>query len=501
MLRETFTENGKVRGIPAADPRITAYKGIPFAAPPVGELRWRAPQPAKNWDGVLECFKFAPISMQEIPGEDPNAFYSKEWHVDPEIPMSEDCLYLNVWTPAKKADEKLPVMVWIFGGGMANGYPAEMEFDGERIARRGVILVSVNYRVNSFGFLTHPELTQAAKETGEVAGNFGLLDQRAGIEWVKRNIANFGGDPDNITVFGQSAGGRSSWAHVCSPMNKGLFKRAIPQSGAIADDFARYPTLEASHERGIKFLEKLGVSTIEEARKIDAKTLINKTLECSREIRWSPVLDGQFLVMDPIDAFKVGAYNDVAIMTGNTAGEGKMMVPTSVEGFENFVKRMYGDDAEYILEKANVKTDEDVLKAFDTPDFNRFEVGNKYVAWKNAKHGRTPIYCYRFNPEIPGDNAGSFHSSDLWFVFESLAKCWRPFVGKHYDLARQMCNYWTNFAKCGDPNGLDADGTPMETWRPVTEDDINVIYFGDTVKMEDCGPTELMMHFMEQIDK
>ena len=175
MLREVRVENGLVRGIPAADPRITAFKGIPYAAPPVGELRWRAPQPAADWEGVRDCARFGPIAMQETPGLDPNAFYSKEWHVDPEIPMSEDCLQLNIWTPAKSADEKLPVMVWIFGGGLYNGYPAEMEFDGERFARRGVILVSVNYRLNAFGFLAHPEIT---KECPEFPTNFGHLDQR-----------------------------------------------------------------------------------------------------------------------------------------------------------------------------------------------------------------------------------------------------------------------------------------------------------------------------------
>ena len=159
MLRQTVTENGAVRGFPGTDARITVYKGIPFAAPPVGENRWKAPQPAENWEGVRECYEFGPITMQAVPGINPDAFYAKEWHVDPEVPMSEDGLYLNVWTPAKRTDEKLPVMVWFFGGGFREGYAWEMEFDGERIAHRGVILVSVAYRVNVFCFLAHPELT------------------------------------------------------------------------------------------------------------------------------------------------------------------------------------------------------------------------------------------------------------------------------------------------------------------------------------------------------
>ena len=249
MLRETKTENGWVRGIPAADPRITAFKGIPFAAPPVGDLRWRAPQPAENWEGVRDCARFGPISMQETPGVG-GGFYDKEWHVDPDIPMGEDCLYLNVWTPAKSADEKLPVMVWIFGGGMTCGYTAEMEFDGERIARRGVILVSVNYRLSVFGYLAHPALTEEAKAHGEIGDNFALLDQQAGIRWVKRNIAAFGGDPENITVFGQSAGGRSTWMQVVSPTNKGLFQKAIVQSGALDSGIATYPDLSQAEKEG-----------------------------------------------------------------------------------------------------------------------------------------------------------------------------------------------------------------------------------------------------------
>ncbi|MBO7699825.1 MAG: carboxylesterase family protein, partial [Eubacteriaceae bacterium] len=228
MLREVKTENGWVRGIPAADPRITAFKGIPFAAPPVGELRWKGPQPAEDWVGVRECYTFGPIAMQKMPGLDPDNIYSREWNVDTNLDMSEDCLQLNIWTPAKSADEKLPVMVWFYGGGLQEGHPSEMEFDGERIARRGVILVSVNYRVNIFGFFAHPEITATAED--KCYTNFGSYDQRYGLMWVKRNIAAFGGDPDNITIFGQSAGGFSVVAQMCSPKAKGLFQKGIIES-------------------------------------------------------------------------------------------------------------------------------------------------------------------------------------------------------------------------------------------------------------------------------
>ena len=259
MLREVRTENGVVRGLPAADPRVTSFKGIPFAAPPVGDLRWKAPQPAKDWDGVLDCYKFAPISMQHIPGLDETNIYTREWNVDPEIPMDEDCLYLNVWTPAKKTDEKLPVFVWYFGGGLREGNPAEMEFDGERIARRGVVVVTVNYRLNCFGFLSHPELTA---ENPEAPANFGHLDQQAGTRWVKRNIAAFGGDPENITIGGQSAGALSVIAQLCSPQNEGLFQKAIVMSGLIISPykpaFMKTFTHKEMEEWGVKFFDFLG---------------------------------------------------------------------------------------------------------------------------------------------------------------------------------------------------------------------------------------------------
>lgn len=316
-----MTENGPVRGLPAADPRITAFKGVPFAAPPVGALRWRAPQPAENWEGVRECYAFAPISMQETPGENPQAFYSKEWHVDPEIPMDEDCLYLNIWTPAKSAGEKLPVMVWIFGGGFQCGYPAEMEFDGERLARRGVILVSVNYRVNVFGFLAHPEL--AAEAHGEPVGNYGLQDQTAGIQWVRRNIAAFGGDPENITIFGQSAGGGSVLSQMTSPLTDGLFQKAIMQSGGGLRAYSTGPfrPLEEAFDYGKKFLETLGVSSIQEARKVDARTLLEKGLAFNAVARWQPTVDGAFLPEDPTQLILQGKHHDIPYMAGNTGAD------------------------------------------------------------------------------------------------------------------------------------------------------------------------------------
>ncbi len=506
MLRKVLTENGWVEGIPAADPRITAFKGIPFAAPPVGDLRWRAPQPVKNWEGVRKAYTFAPISMQETPGAgDPEALYNKEWHVDPEIPMGEDCLYLNVWTPAKTGKEKLPVLFWIFGGGLQCGYPAEMEFDGERIARRGVILVSVNYRVNVFGFFAHPELTAAAGD--EPCANFGLLDQRAGMEWVKRNIAAFGGDPENITIFGQSAGGGSTTAHVTSPMDEGLFQKAVIQSGGgFCPGFNQdYNSLEQQEKIGEGFLQYLGVSSIEEARKIDAKTLYEKAVEYPVPIKngrpslkWNMVIDGRFLKEDPVSAILHKRRWPVPLMMGNTLDEFPAVPPfSSLEDVKTYAQAEFGEDAgEYLSLCDFASGDLEHIRRKAT--YNAFELGNLLWAEKNAGLGKLPIYLYRFNPEMPGDSSGSFHSSELWFVFETLAKCWRPFRGKHYDLARQMCNYWTNFAKTGDPNGPDDDGSPMPHWEPYTESSPRAMYFGDAPAMDEEGYSDLMRFLLKE---
>lgn len=515
MLRETTVKNGRVAGIPAADPRITVYKGIPFAAPPVGDLRWRPPQPAKDWDGVLQADRFKPIAMQHTPGlGDPEFLYNKEWHVDSKIERSEDCLYLNIWTPAKNADEKLPVMFWIFGGGLQVGYPSEMEFDGERIARRGVIFVSVNYRLNVFGFLCHPEITA---ENPKNPANIGLLDQRAGMLWVKENIAAFGGDPDNITIFGQSAGAGSVMAHLTSPMNKGLFQKAIPQSGGgIAEGFSHnLPVLSQAEKHGEQFFKLLGVSSLEQARKIDAVTLLHRADELPMpsfsRFKWGIITDNKFLDRCAKDAITAGTLHPVPIMTGSTVDEFpviplKSMIgafpmavpekPYRDEDFVEFAKARFGDDAEKFTELCGYGKD-DIDAVVNKGRFNFFELGNWLWARKNAETKNAPMYLYRFNPPMPGDDAGSFHSSDLWFTFETLAKCWRPFKGAHYDLARLMCNYWTNFAKTGDPNGCDADGTPMPQWTPYTAESPYAMYFDLNPTMETEPPSELMQFLIE----
>lgn len=505
MLRIAATENGRVRGIPAADPRITAFKGIPFAAPPVGKNRWRAPQPCENWEGVRDCFLFPPAAMQGSPSGDPQYRYDREWHVDPELPISEDCLYLNVWTSAKTGTEKMPVMVWFYGGGFQDGYTAEMEFDGERIARRDVVLVSVTYRVNVFGFLSHPALAQEEPEAP--LGNYGMLDQRAALQWVQRNIAAFGGDPENVTIFGQSAGAGSVICQVTSPMSQGLFHKAIMQSGGGLRAYgqgSRMIPLEQALENGTRFFASLGISTLEEARAMDARTLCDKAMAFGAMQVWAPTIDGRFLKKDPSDSFLAGEHPEMPFLYGYTGAEYDKIMAGPIETLEElraFAKEKFPDRAEEFLSLCNVHTDAQARELYIRDDvFKGRCLNNLTFAIKQAEAGRKGNYLYCFNPTIPGwDHPGAFHSTDLWFVFETLAKCWRPFEGYHYDLARKICNYWTNFAKTGNPNGPDANGTPMPVWKEYTKDDPFILYLGDEIHPYETYMTPLLRFRLDYI--
>lgn len=419
MLRETTVKNGRVRGLAGTDPRITVYKGIPFAAPPVGENRWRAPQPCADWEGVLDAYNFGPISYQDRPAMGTD-IYCREWHVDPDVEISEDCLYLNIWTPAKEPNEKLPVLVWFFGGAFQWGYTAEMEFNGEQLAKRGVIVVSVAYRLNCFGFLAHKDIT---KEAPTAPSNFGLMDQCAGLNWVYDNISSFGGDPERITIAGQSAGGASVMNQLAHKGNEKLIKGAAIFSGIIRlenaeADIFRPLSLSQAEELGARFFESLGVKDLDEARNLSTKEVFEGYNRFVQENpRMFPIQDGSFCVGDPVQLFMERKCADVPVMAGNTSDEFSF---AGVNSVEKSVKSTFVE------------------------------------ASKNAPSQK--FYYYRFDPEIPGDGhpgdsfPGTFHSCDLWFFFDSIDKCSRPYRGKHFDLARQMCDYFANFIKTGNPN-------------------------------------------------
>ena len=445
MLRIVNTKLGKIEGIPAADPRITAFKGIPFAKAPVGDLRFHAPLPAEKWEGTLKAWNFAPIAVQPTPYYNPDDLYCREWSVDKDIPMSEDCLYLNVWTPAKSAEEKLPVYVWIHGGGFQTGFTAEMEFDGERIARRGIIVVTVAYRLNMFGFMCHPEIT---KENPSAPANHGLLDQRMAMQWVKDNIEAFGGDSDNITIGGQSAGGGSVLNQILFG-TQGIYKRAVCNSGMFympGNNIMTPRTLKDAEKLGEDFFNFCGAKNLADMRKFTTAELRQKWDEYgghNKSIQtWLPVKDDLFIKDEFFSALQKNQVKTLPMMIGYTTDE------------FTFAPKEGGP-------KINaVKTAIDMYRN---------------ITAKNGSKEET--YCYQFDVDIPGwDNPGKFHSVDLWFWFETLAKCWRPFTGKYYDVSRQMCNYLCNFIKCGNPNGKDCDGSDLPEWKKFT-DDKDIIVF------------------------
>lgn len=487
MIRETKIEQGIVRGIPAADPRITAFKGIPFAKPPVGALRWAPPQPAEKWDGVRDCRAFSAVPVQ--PGANPNPpdddLYGKEWCVDTELQMSEDCLYLNVWTPARKTDENLPVYFWIFGGGWQVGNASEMEFDGERIARRGIVVVTINYRVNLFGFSCHKEITA---EYPENPANFGLQDQQFALKWVSRNIAGFGGDPGNITIGGQSAGGGSVLFHIQNPESRKYFRRAVVESGVFVNPFRTlFPehSVADAEEKCQRFFEFCGAQTIDEARKLSADFLWQKWhewggFEKSAAI-WAPCRDGNFARATIIDAVQKCGVEPPPLLIGYTTDE-------------------FLDSPTPAVKESLINTVELGIRRLIQAEESRGLFGKNYV--------------YKFDVPIPGwDNPGKFHSVDLWFFFETLAKCWRPFTGVHYDIARKICDYLCNFIKTGNPNdnGIESAGLnagagvnyqptkpeniarqkaekePLPEWKPFSTKEPNCMIF-----TTDCSPQILM---------
>jgi len=494
MIRRVKTENGWVSGLPAADPRITSYKGIPFAAPPVGENRWRAPQPCADWEGDLLAHDFGPIAMQAITGYDKENIYTREWAVDVTLPMSEDCLYLNVWAPGDPEKAKnLPVYVWYFGGGLQVGNTAEMEFDGERLARRGIVVVTVGYRLNVFGFLSHPEITAEAPDAN---CNFGFLDQQFATRWVKRNIAAFGGDPDNITIGGQSAGGMSVGAQITNKENEGLFNRAIVESGIFAP---AYPMLlhklemtpAMAEERGRKFFEFMGVSSLAEARKLDSQFVLEKMFAWEDQIPWCAVTDDKFMSSK-------GAWFThtdricCPVFMGNTNNE-FILSPEAEDmaSLAEFAAKIPGLDVDKFLALFPENASAEEIKKIGT--VNAVEFAMRAASRMMTAAGDTsPVYYYSFETDIPGwDDPGAFHSVDLWFFFETLAKCWRPFVGRHYDLARQMCDYWANYIKTGDPNGMGSDGTPLPYWPVFDSTNPVRMTFAQSSRPEACPADEI----------
>lgn len=471
-MRDTVIETGAVRGVACGWPSITAFYGIPYASPPVGEGRWRAPQPAVPWTGIRDCAR--PSARCPQAGVGKGSFYEHEFYPYEEE-MNEDCLYLNVWTPAKNAGEKLPVIFWIHGGAFMTGYGHSAHFDGEPFARKGVVLVTINYRLNIFGWMVHPELS-AESEQG-VSGNYGLLDQICALRWVHRNIAAFGGDPDNITMAGQSAGAMCVQTLLCSPLTEGLVSKAIMQSGGgvTAAPDMRFPKLREAEKRCD--LSALGVKSIAEARKLPWDELLTRWLATmpGLAVQRTPVVDG-YVLPASIDALAAaGQYCHVPCIIGYTADEGIPSCPR-YEDFKAMMVQEYGSaGAEKFLEYCPETDYENYKKKYFAEHLQAAAEGWALLL---KKQKAPPVYVYCMDRRLPGDDMGAFHAADLWYVFQTFQRAWRPWTGHDYELAQTWNTYWCRFASTGHPNG---EGLPV--WVPYTEATPDTMVLGETVHM------------------
>jgi para-nitrobenzyl esterase len=458
------TEGGQLSGVAGASPEVRVYKGIPYAAPPVGDLRWRVPQPAR-WEGVLKADHFSSTCMQSPYPEGSPYRGTDADHI------SEDCLYLNIWTGANNASERRPVMVWIHGGALTRGSGSTPTYDGENFAEKGVVLVTINYRLGVFGYFAHPELS---KESGRNAsGNYGFLDQVAALQWVQRNIEKFGGDPRRVTVFGESAGSWSVNFLVASPIARGLFQRAIGESGA---NLARVQSLADAEQAGVKFAGSMGAQSIAELRAKPAGELLRAQRAPSGNI------DGYFLPTDVSTIFSTGRQNDVPTVIGFNADEGTAFTPDTVraEGFEAQVKSRYGDQADAFLAIYPANTDKQA-RASAAAVFRDQTFGWEMRTWARmqSKTGKSKVYLYYFSKVPPGPfgaRLGVYHASEIAYVFGNLGETSLS-QEDHRKLSGIMQSYWVNFANFGDPNG---HGLPR--WPNYQEKADVAIELGDNVE-------------------
>ncbi len=482
MLLNVMTKYGAVEGVPSPTEGIAIFKGVPFAKPPVGELRWRAPQPPEKWEGVRKCDKYMNGAMQSKPKV---PFYIDEFPIDyTKVTFGEDCLYLNIWTPAKSADEKLPVMMWIHGGGNEVGFPHEPEHDGDGLASRGVIYVSVTYRLNIFGFFAHPELT-AESEYG-ASGNYGNLDHLAALRWLRENIAAFGGDPDNITIFGQSAGAGDVHTLAVNPLAKGLFNRAISMSGSGAASLMRTARLSDLEALGLEFQKAAGCSSLAELRAAPADFLFKLSEE--KHFNFGTCVDNYILSDDFSNLIREGKHHKVSYMVGSCSHEGAAFgegYKNSVGTFNAQVERMFRDYAEKAIELYGVKTDEDAKNCKRDLMADGAAYGTHLWALAHLEHGLDPVYLYLFDRCIPDRDGNpswesSYHSGDLWYVHGTLGRSWRGMGPDDYKTSNLMMDYWTNFAKTGDPNG---EGLPV--WKPYTREEPGTMVINENAGMSD----------------
>ncbi|HSU51995.1 MAG TPA: carboxylesterase family protein [Segetibacter sp.] len=470
---------------------IKTFKGVPFGQPPIGDLRWREPQPVKKWTGVRKADKFGPRAMQRALFGD-MGFRSNG--------MSEDCLYLNVWTPATSSAQKLPVLVYFYGGGLVAGDGSEWRYDGESMARKGIVAITVNYRLTIFGFFSHPELTKESPH--HASGNYGFLDQQAALQWVQQNVAAFGGDPKKVTIAGESAGSFSVSAQMASPLSKNLIAGAIGESGSLLSMSPTTPLAEAE-QNGVRFATSVGSSSLASLRALPAEELLQATAKQGIP-RFGPTIDGYFLPKSPVEIFSTGAQAHVPLLVGwnseennyrSVLGQNK---PT-VENYKQAIQKLYDTKANEALKAYAASSDEEVEKIATLLAGDRF-IG--YSTWKwsdmQSKTGEKPVYRYFYSRPRPAmrsemGNAvaglaggiiksdsvvpkpkpatGAVHSAEIEYAMGNLPTNrvydWQP---EDYKVSEIMQGYFANFIKTGNPNGL---GLP--TWPAVKANAVQVM--------------------------
>ncbi len=476
------TEAGIVSGVSGGDKSVKIFKGIPFAAPPVGDLRWKPPLPAPHWQGTRKCDVFPPSAMQSKPA--PFSMWTKEF-MAPEEPLSEDCLYLNLWTAASAANEKRPVMVWIHGGGFTGGSGSVPLYDGEEMAKKGVVFITINYRLGIFGFLAHPELSK--ESPNKVSGNYGILDQIAALHWVKNNVAAFGGDPERVTIAGQSAGSFSVNALMVSPLAKGLFHRAIGQSGGMFGTNLLIGTdLQNAEISGQKFAETLKVKSIAELRAKSADELMKANG------RSGIVIDGT-VIPSASEVFAASAQNDVPLMTGWNADEMFFGTPMKANAFKTDAEKKYGDLADEFLKVFPADSDDEAAKSQKLLSALSFGWQNYCWAAMQTKTGRNKAYLYFFSHVPPGEPSfGAFHSAEFGYALKTLKYWNKPFEPWDHQLSDIMSSYWVNFASTGNPNG---PGLPV--WPAYEQTNSRVMEFGDKAEAT-ALPFQSQLKFLDQ---
>ena len=477
-------DSGSISG--TMDAGVRVFRGIPYGAPPIDDLRWKPPQPVEPWEGVRQCTKWG-FSCVHVPYPSDSLWTGPEWG-DP-AEQSEDCLHLNVWTTATSADEKRPVMVWIHGGSLKHESGSVGAYGGANLARKGVVAVTINYRLGPFGYLAHPELTRESEN--QSSGNYGVLDQIAALEWVQRNIAAFGGDPNRVTIFGESAGSWSVNFMVASPLAKGLFHRAIGQSGAGFGPMVHLSTEKSgrrsAEQTGMAFAGVLGSedepASLEAMRAVPATEILAKFSEVPGAYV-GPNVDGWVFPDEIHTIFEQGRQNRVPVIVGSNADEGSMYAgpnaPATVEDFRLSAQKRYGDFADAFLEAYPVTDDSDVRDTFVAA------VGDAFFTWEMRMWARltatvdADAWLYHFTrvpPIAQSDTLGSHHGAEIVYVIGNFHLA--SFTPEPEDerLAEMMSGYWVNFATTGDPNGA---GLPE--WPAYNVEEEPFMEFGDAIR-------------------